>query len=39
MKRDLIEEKKKNSMMEVRIREDVCKEMADQLVEIEEHYE
>ena len=39
LKKELIEEKKKSVMLEVRIREDVCNEMAAQLVEIEEHYE
>ena len=38
MRQRLIEEKRKHLLLEVKIREEVCQEMATQLVEIENHY-
>ena len=34
----LIEERKQKTYMEMKIREEVCQEMAEQLVEIEKNY-
>ncbi len=39
LKQELIEEKQRSAMLEVKIREEVSAEMAEQLVEIEQDFE
>ena len=38
LRKQLIEERRKNALMELKIREEVCAEMSEQLVEIERDY-
>ena len=38
LRKQLIEERRKNALMEVKIREEVCSEMSEQLVEMERNY-
>ncbi len=38
IRQQLIAERRKNAMMELKIREEVCTEMAEQIVEIEKNY-
>ena len=38
LRKQLVDERRKNAMMELKIREEVCAEMSDQIVEIERNY-
>ena len=38
LRKQLIDERRKNALMELKIREEVCAEMSEQLVEIERDY-
>ena len=38
LRKQLIEERRKNAVMELKIREEVCSEMSEQIVEIEKNY-
>ena len=38
LRTQLIDERRKNALMELKIREEVCTEMSEQLVEIERDY-
>lgn len=38
LRKQLIDERRKNAIMELKIREEVCAEMSEQIVEIEKNY-
>ena len=38
LRKQLVDERRKNAVMELKIREEVCAEMSDQIVEIERNY-
>lgn len=38
LRKQLLDERRKNAIMELKIREEVCSEMSEQIIEIEKNY-